>query len=78
MLIKCTKSELNTYIDFAYELATNPEKSAYPTYCDGIKTKEMFVEGLEKVFDRENEELLCRGGRVMTSLINTFPGKLRR
>ncbi|KSV58519.1 hypothetical protein [Acetivibrio ethanolgignens] len=64
MLRLCTKSEFELYIDFSYELATCLEKSAYPTYCDGIKTKEMFVERLGKVFDRENEEILlfeCEG-----------------
>lgn len=58
MLRLCTKNEFELYTDFSYELAMCLEKSAYPTYCDGIKTKEMFVEQLEKVFDRENEEIL--------------------
>ena len=46
------------YADFAYELATNIEKSAYPTYCDGLKTKEMFMERLSKAFERDTEEVL--------------------
>lgn len=58
MLRLCTEEELSLYVDFSYELATNLEKSGYPTYCDGIKTKEMFIEQLKKVFDRENEEIL--------------------
>lgn len=58
MLRLCTKKEFELYIDFSYELAMSLEKSAYPTYCDGIKTKEMFVERLQKVFERENEEIL--------------------
>lgn len=58
MLKPCTKAEFDSYIDFAYELATDPERSAYPTYCDGVKTKEMFTERLGKAFARETEELL--------------------
>lgn len=58
MLKSCTKSEFDIYVDFAYELAMIPEKSAYPTYCDGAKTKEMFMERLEKAFERETEEIL--------------------
>ena len=58
MLRNCTKTEFDLYADFAYELATNIEKSAYPTYCDGLKTKEMFMERLSKAFERDTEEVL--------------------
>ena len=58
MLKPCTKSEFDSYIDFAYELAIDPKRSAYPTYCDGVKTKEMFIDRLGKAFERETEELL--------------------
>ena len=58
MLRNCTKTEFDLYADFAYELATNTEKSAYPTYCDGLKTKEMFMERLSKAFERDTEEVL--------------------
>lgn len=58
MLRNCTKTEFDLYVDFAYELATNIEKSAYPTYCDGLKTKEMFMERLSKAFERDTEEVL--------------------
>ena len=44
MLIKPTREEGETYIDFAYELALDPSRSGYPTYADGIKTKEDFAE----------------------------------
>lgn len=58
MLRKCSKDEFKQYADFAYQLATNKEKSSYPTYCDGIKTKEMFLNGTNKAFERDNEEVL--------------------
>lgn len=58
MLRSCSKEEFCEYIDFAYELAADLTKSGYPTYCDGIKTKEMFVERALKAFERENEEML--------------------
>ena len=58
MLRTCTNSEFDLYVDFAYELAANIEKSAYPTYCDGVKTKEMFVDRLTMAFERETEEIL--------------------
>ena len=58
MLRLCTKGELGQYIDFAFALASDPEKSGYPTYCDGIKTKDMFIRRTYEAFARETEELL--------------------
>ncbi len=58
MLRTCSKDEFNEYIDFAYELATDLTRSGYPTYCDGIKTKAMFVERSRKAFERETEDIL--------------------
>ena len=58
MLRLCSENEINTYVDFAYELASDLTKSSYPTYCDGIKTKEMFVQRAIKAFERKNEEIL--------------------
>ena len=57
MLIKCTKQELEKYIDFVYGLALDLTKSGYPIYCDGIKTKSMFIECLLKAFERDDEEI---------------------
>ena len=45
-------------MDFAYDLALDLSKSGYPTYRDGIKTKQMFVERLVKTFERDDEQLL--------------------
>ena len=58
MLRTCSKEEFEEYIDFAYELALDLTKSGYPTYCDGIKTKPMFIERALKAFDREDEQTL--------------------
>ncbi|MBR3357252.1 MAG: hypothetical protein IKG46_05415 [Solobacterium sp.] len=58
MLRICSKEEFIDYIDFAYELASDLTKSGYPTYCDGVKTKAMFMERSLKAFDRETEQIL--------------------
>ena len=58
MLRYCSKEEFNNYIDFAFELAMDLSKSGYPTYCDGIKTREMFVERSLKAFERYTEQML--------------------
>lgn len=58
MLRKCTEQEYKKYADFVYELAVDLSKSGYPTYCDGIKTKEMFLEQAENSFSRKTEEIL--------------------
>ena len=49
MLRILEEDEFDKYIDFAYELATDPAKSGYPTYADGIKTKERFVKSSQGV-----------------------------
>lgn len=58
MLRICTEQEYMKYVDFVYELALDQSKSGYPTYCDGIKTKEMFLDRSKKAFSRDNEEIL--------------------
>lgn len=58
MLRKCTEREYGKHVDFVYKLALDPSKSGYPTYGDGIKTKEMFLERAQKAFSRETEEIL--------------------
>ncbi|MBO4873569.1 MAG: hypothetical protein J5496_09195 [Lachnospiraceae bacterium] len=58
MLRPCSREEFEKYADFAYELAMDPSKSAYPTYCDRIKTKAMFLERASRAFERETEEML--------------------
>ena len=58
MLRILEEKEFDKYIDFAYELATNPTKSGDPSYADGIKTKERFVKRARKAFEREEEDIL--------------------
>lgn len=58
MLRICTEPEFRKYADFIYGLALDQTKSGYPTYCDGIKTKAMFLERSEIAFSRDTEELL--------------------
>ena len=64
MLRECSREEFYQYTDFAYNLALDLKKSGYPTYCDGIKTKEMFIERSLKAFERDDEQMLlflCEG-----------------
>ena len=58
MLIKPTAEEAEKYIDFAYELALDPTRSGYPTYTDGIKTKEDFIECCHWGFEPGRQVLL--------------------
>ena len=58
MLIKPTAEEAERYIDFAYELALDPARSGYPTYTDGIKTKEDFAETCRYAFSYDGREVL--------------------
>lgn len=58
MLRELEQEEFATYVDFAYSLASDLEKSVYPTYADGLKTKSDFVERARKAYQRENEEIL--------------------
>jgi len=58
MLKACTEQDYKKYRDFVHELALDQSKSGYPTYSDGIKTKEMFFERAEKAFSRETEQIL--------------------
>ena len=58
MLRPCSEDEFYKYADFAYELACDLTKSGYPTYCDGVKTKAMFIDRALKAFERETEQML--------------------
>ncbi|MDE6656447.1 MAG: hypothetical protein K2J85_05595, partial [Anaeroplasmataceae bacterium] len=57
MLVKLRKEELEKYIDFAYEISLDLSKCCYPTYADGIKTKNDFIEVAKKSFEKENDEI---------------------
>ena len=58
MLRFCSKEDFLQYADFAYALALDVTKSGYPTYCDGVKTKTMFLERSLKAFARKMEQML--------------------
>ena len=58
MLIKPTREEGETYIDFAYKLALDQSKSSYPTYADGIKTKEDFADQCIRGLTRDGQCVL--------------------
>ena len=58
MLIKATKEDVLKYMDFVYEIALDQTKSGYPTFADGIKTKDDFISLALKSFSRDREEIL--------------------
>lgn len=58
MLTPMTLEELDRYVDWAYGLALDLTCSGYPTYADGIKTREDFVRAARRAIESENRELL--------------------
>ena len=50
--------DFNKYIDFVWELGQDQTKSGYPTYTDGIKTKQDFFNREKAAFSNENEGIL--------------------
>lgn len=67
MLIALTKKDFTKYVDWAYELALDISRSAYPTYTDGIKTKQDFTNIALKSFSDPNREILLfeHGGQTL-------------
>lgn len=58
MLRIANKADVHAYADFVYSLVLDPERSGYPTYADGIKTKVAFLTDAECALTDENSELL--------------------
>ncbi|MDL2292259.1 hypothetical protein LJC17_01505 [Acholeplasma sp. OttesenSCG-928-E16] len=58
MLRKITKKEFDVYVDYIYKLTQQFETSSFPTYLDGIKTKEDFFEDSKNGMEREDEVIL--------------------
>ena len=58
MLRVCSQEDFKQYAELAYQLALDPTKSGYPTYTDGIKTKEDFYKNSEKAFASDEDEIL--------------------
>lgn len=58
MLRLLKSTEFDPYVNFAYELALDPTRSGYPTWCDGFKTKADFIARTKKSLDRPTEDVL--------------------
>ena len=58
MLTKATLRDVEKYCDFIYDIALDQTKSCYPTYADGIKTKEDFIANARKGVTQDKWELL--------------------
>jgi len=52
-----TANEFEEYSERAYVLALDPSRSSFPSYSDGIKTKEDFLAIAKRGFESENEEI---------------------
>lgn len=66
MLKPLEKSEFDACVDFAYELSLDLTRSGYPTYCDGIKTRQDFIDDVRKTFSRPDKKglLFIRDGQT--------------
>ena len=58
MLSPLLERDFEKYIDFAWELAQDQTRSGYPTYTDGIKTKQDFIRREKEAFSKDYEEIL--------------------
>ncbi len=58
MLRKVVDTEVEGYIDFAYDIVLNQSQSSYPIFTDKIKTKEDFRKHCIKSTTKENYESL--------------------
>lgn len=58
MLRPMEPSEFGACVDFAYPLALDLARSCYPTYCDGMKTREDFIGAVQKTFSRPDKQAL--------------------
>lgn len=63
MLTRLTEPELSQYAELFWQLALSNATSGYPTYNDGISTREEFMQKLHRAMSREHgEALLWRVG----------------
>lgn len=58
MLKRLEEQDFDRCVEFAYELALDMTRSGYPTYADGIKTKDDFVARARKAFSTSTEGIL--------------------
>lgn len=73
MLIEPTTEQVEAYLDTAFALSLDPTRSGYPTYTDGIKTREDFEETMQRGLRHPERQilLLVNGGRA-EGLIHFF------
>lgn len=64
MLTKLTEPEFEQYAGWAYDLAMTEEHASYPTYRDGIKTREDFMQRARRGFADEELLLFRHDGEV--------------
>lgn len=64
MLTRLTENEFDKWADWAYVLATNETYASYPSYRDGIKTREDFVARARRGFTDEEVLLFWHEGAV--------------
>ena len=64
MLARLTQAEFDRYVPWAYELAMRAECASYPTWRDGIKTREDFMERARRGFADEEVLLFRHEGEV--------------
>ena len=59
MLRKAAEEEIRKYMDFSWRLSQDRRMSAFPTYTDGLKTRQEFEEiALRSLRDKDNPVLL--------------------
>ncbi len=64
MLTRLTEPEFDQYAPWAYALAMTAEYASYPSYRDGIKTREDFMERARRSFTDEEVLLFRHDGEV--------------
>ncbi len=67
MLTKANRADIDANIEMFYALSQDLAHSSFPTYTDGIKTKEDFFSRVYAGLERDDEELLlyCDRGEVL-------------
>jgi hypothetical protein len=58
MLKKLSLKEAKQYTDFAYGLALDAKTSSYPSFRDGVKSKDDFMRAVSAIETNKNEEVL--------------------
>lgn len=64
MLKRLTAGEFDLWVNWAYELAMSEEYASYPTYRDGIKTREDFIQRSRRGLEDEEILLFRHEGEV--------------